>query len=357
MLHIYPDYYKTFECIADKCPDTCCAGWQIVIDEKSLENYRSCDHSFKKELTEKIDWKNGVFKQDGCRRCAFLNNENLCDLYTAMGEENLCYTCTNYPRHIEEFENVREHNLSISCPEVARLVLEKRDKVTFYSKEDDESEEYEEFDFLLYGILQEVRENMIGIMQDRQLELYDRMVMLWNMAEDMQQAVDDETIFQWESTQKDYITSDRLEDQFGFSLKMFQGLYRWELLNEEWGRLLDETALVIYGKGEKFYNQVVNEFKDWLTENMPQWKVRLEQLVVYYLTTYMCGAVYDGYVASKVKLAVVSGLYIYVILCGIWLKNNKHITFDDVVEVVYRYSRELEHSDINLGELEEFLDE
>ena len=35
-----PDYYKEFTCIADVCPDTCCAGWQIVIDEKSLKKYR-----------------------------------------------------------------------------------------------------------------------------------------------------------------------------------------------------------------------------------------------------------------------------------------------------------------------------
>ena len=29
-----PDYYKDFSCIAGACPDTCCAGWQIMIDEK-----------------------------------------------------------------------------------------------------------------------------------------------------------------------------------------------------------------------------------------------------------------------------------------------------------------------------------
>ena len=29
-----PDYYKEFSCIAGACPDTCCAGWQIVIDDK-----------------------------------------------------------------------------------------------------------------------------------------------------------------------------------------------------------------------------------------------------------------------------------------------------------------------------------
>ena len=30
----FPSYYKKFSCIADACPDTCCAGWQIMIDDK-----------------------------------------------------------------------------------------------------------------------------------------------------------------------------------------------------------------------------------------------------------------------------------------------------------------------------------
>lgn len=39
MRYIKPDYYDEFACIADRCPDTCCAGWQIMIDEDSLEKY------------------------------------------------------------------------------------------------------------------------------------------------------------------------------------------------------------------------------------------------------------------------------------------------------------------------------
>ena len=39
MLYTIPDYYPSFECIADKCEDTCCAGWQIVIDKETLKKY------------------------------------------------------------------------------------------------------------------------------------------------------------------------------------------------------------------------------------------------------------------------------------------------------------------------------
>ena len=32
MQYIIPHYYKKFVCIGGDCPDTCCAGWQIMID-------------------------------------------------------------------------------------------------------------------------------------------------------------------------------------------------------------------------------------------------------------------------------------------------------------------------------------
>ena len=74
-----------------------------------------------------------VFRQYN-RRCAFLNEENLCDIYTEAGPEMFCRTCRNYPRHIEEFEGLREISLSLSCPEAARILLSQKRKGTLYHK-------------------------------------------------------------------------------------------------------------------------------------------------------------------------------------------------------------------------------
>ena len=41
MQFTFPNYYKEFSCIAGACPDTCCAGWQILIDDKTLKKYRN----------------------------------------------------------------------------------------------------------------------------------------------------------------------------------------------------------------------------------------------------------------------------------------------------------------------------
>ena len=93
MLYTIPDYYHEFSCIAGECEDTCCAGWQIVADEAALKKYKKVTGSFRKRLRKSINWKEGTFKQDKNKRCAFLNDENLCDMYIALGEKSLCRNC------------------------------------------------------------------------------------------------------------------------------------------------------------------------------------------------------------------------------------------------------------------------
>ena len=87
-----------------------------MIDDQTLKKYQHFKGPFRNRLHNDIDWKEHVFRQYN-RRCAFLNEENLCDIYTEAGPEMFCRTCRNYPRHIEEFEGLREISLSLSCPE------------------------------------------------------------------------------------------------------------------------------------------------------------------------------------------------------------------------------------------------
>lgn len=101
MQYTIPDYYKEFTCIADKCEDTCCAGWKIVIDKKSLNKYKHVKGKFWFTMLKSVDWIRGIFRQDKEKRCAFLNDCNLCEMYANLGEKSLCKTCRLYPRHVE----------------------------------------------------------------------------------------------------------------------------------------------------------------------------------------------------------------------------------------------------------------
>ena len=185
-----PHYYRKFQCTADKCPDTCCAGWQIVIDEDTLEKYHQFDGPFGNRLANSIDWREGVFHQYEDQRCAFLNEENLCDIYIEAGEQMFCRTCKSYPRHFEEFENVREISLAMSCPEAAKLILGSKDPVKFISVEKAYREDlYENFDFLLYSKLVDAREIIIDLLQDRTRPMEERTAMVLAFTHDLQSRV------------------------------------------------------------------------------------------------------------------------------------------------------------------------
>ena len=65
-----------------------------------------------------------------------------------------------YPRHIEEFEGVREITLSLSCPEAARIILGKKNPVHFLSYEKPGEEDYGDFDLFFYSQLVDARESI-----------------------------------------------------------------------------------------------------------------------------------------------------------------------------------------------------
>ena len=136
-----------------------------MIDEDSLEKYKSVQGEFGKRLHNSINWEEECFCQND-RRCAFLNDGNLCDLYKALGPDALCDTCRLYPRHTEEFEGLRELSLSLSCPEAAKIILSCKEPVWFLEEETDEEDDFDEFDFMMFSRLEDTRDVLFSVLQD-----------------------------------------------------------------------------------------------------------------------------------------------------------------------------------------------
>ncbi len=363
MLYTRPDYYKEFECTAKECEDTCCAGWQIVIDSASMKRYRQEKSTYKKKLRRSINWLQKTFKQDEEKRCAFLTDENLCDMYLNLGGKSLCRTCRQYPRHMEEFENVREASLSISCPEVAKILLSRKKKVTFQYRETEEEEEWDDFSPFLYSQLVDARDLMIEFLQNRNLPMANRIVLCLAMAYDMQNRVDADELFGCGDVMENYrkqtyfsaagrkVDNYRVnaEKQYQFAKKMIDNLYRLELLKEDWGMLLQEAEARLFSKGQESYGSLMDEFAQWIqTEYEQDWSIQCEQLMVYFIYTYFCGAVYDERIFVNAEMAVAAVSVIWNLMAATWLKNEKQLDLEDVSSIAYRYSRELEHSDENL---------
>ncbi|EDP25740.1 hypothetical protein COPEUT_02115 [Coprococcus eutactus ATCC 27759] len=383
MIYTYPDYYKKFNCIADKCPDTCCGKWQIVIDDDSLEKYEDYNGEYRDELRRKVNWKEGVFRHGRSGKCAFLRDDMLCDMYIHMGKESLCTTCREYPRHTEEFENVREVSLSLSCPEVARILMNITDKVTFVTEEDDEDEVFDDFDYFLYSNLEDIREAILNVIQDRSVNIRNRIERVIQIGASAQRHYDEGDLVMWDETDeqdKPQIHGDHEEYMLLQKQAMFL-IEDLELLYDDWEDVLIESQELLFGGGEETFTENRRLFEAWWRSNCEvtgchlgqksdiaesvvtednviegehrmTMDIFLEQIIVYFISIYLLGAVYDDNISGKVNACVGHAVELYMLLMARWLRNGETLSADDLIELSYRYSREIEHSDENLEQVE-----
>lgn len=373
MRYVKPDYFDAFRCRADQCSDTCCAGWQIVIDEESLGKYIKDKSAFGNRLCKGIDWREGSFVQHK-GRCSMLNEQNLCDLVIEKGEDWLCETCSRYPRHVEEYEGLREWSLSLSCPVAAELMLNRKEPVTFLVKEDEEEdpleEEFEDFDLLLFTQLEDARKVMLDVAQSRNLTIDQRKSIILELAGKMQDCIEEERLFDMDeliacyaafgSGQGDrdgsFPEKEEAEVRYENLCKGFSYLEQMERLREEWSGVLDEAKETLYSGGYEKYRLIYEAFQKEFGpggEKGKDWGIFQENLLVFFLYTYFCGAVYDDWIYSKAALCVFSVSFIQEFVMCRWFLADKSIDMQDWMELAYRYAREVEHSDENLNFLEE----
>lgn len=368
MRYTIPHYYGSFQCSASKCPDTCCASWQIQIDEKTLNKYKKVKGSFGNRLYNSIDWNTSSYKQyEG--NCCFLDEDKLCDIYNEAGVQMMCKTCKSYPRHIEEFKGVKEFSLSLSCPEAAAMILGCEEMVGFLSKEKEEIEKgYEEFDSRLFTKLMRTRDVMIGIMQNRELDCSLRMGMITALGHDVQERIDRDALDAVEELlmrynrkgahqsieQKLVKHRNQVVKRYGLMQRMFGIFDKFKVLRPGWTDRISGFKNTLYLKGSKDYEENRYRFKAQMKtccDNEIRMESYWEQLMVYFLYTYFCGAVYDGQAFAKMKVALVSTLMIQEMLQAEWQQTGE-LTFSQLTETVWKYSRELEHLDSNLNRLE-----
>lgn len=128
MQQLYPDYYHSFSCTADRCPITCCQEWKIGVDAAT---YQKWEHLTpppgvavrRKNLcsyTKKADGQS-VIQLDSRHLCPFLDDCSLCRLVLTYGDSALSETCAAFPRETHIFTHHEEKTLMPCCPAVIDL--------------------------------------------------------------------------------------------------------------------------------------------------------------------------------------------------------------------------------------------
>lgn len=127
MKYIRPDDYDQFCCLASDCPNTCCAAWEIVIDPEAQDRYLRLRHPLGKKLRAvmRVDEDGDTYFAQSNGTCPFLCVDRLCELQRTLGEAALCDTCRDFPRYTVWLYDRTEQGLSLSCPQAARMLLER----------------------------------------------------------------------------------------------------------------------------------------------------------------------------------------------------------------------------------------
>lgn len=288
MIYAYPDYYGEFKCIADKCRHNCCIGWEIGIDEASLEKYRCTEGQLGNELREKISIDGGPhFELCENDRCPFLNDENLCRLIMEKGEDILCDICRDHPRFRSFLPGRTEIGLGLSCEEAARLIITRKTPFTMVETGTDEGDE--ETENIVSG-----RRELLDIVTDRSPDINERMRKLQSLYEPMPER----SPAQWA--------------EFFLSL---------ERMDEKWTAELEKLA-----ECDAFDVPNTTEF---------------EQLLAYFLYRHIPECYEDFEPESKILFAVLS----VQIIGALFQKSGG--TVEELIDIARAYSAEIEYSDEN----------
>jgi lysine-N-methylase len=176
-------------------------GWNVFIDETTYLKYQRIPPGSLRELVQlqlipepvKPDGKSTThfakIQMDRDNACPLLSADKLCQIQKELGEEALSVTCATYPRIKHAIDKVEEKALSLSCPEAARLVLltpallhshAKGQHVLTWNQPtwNQAGDELTSAREPLNRYFWPIREFVLGLLTNRQYELWQRLFLL-----------------------------------------------------------------------------------------------------------------------------------------------------------------------------------
>ena len=396
-----PSFFDQFKCIGSACTDTCCAGWEIEVDETTAEGYLTEKGEFGDRLRREIGSEPGeyFFKLQN-NRCPFLNKENLCDIFINLGEDRLCDICREHPRFYNWFGDYTEVGLGLCCEEAERLLFSDSKPLTFVeevtqdeddelseemwheaedetedvcqsvSEEQDDSDENEHIDASdmlddevdeTFGDIEnesaeceqmlEERKAIFSILQNRKKNIGARLKRLL-----LQLPYADEMllltvpILEWDDPESipklDYKakpSTNTLKSSALFLIRFFGGM---ESLDETWPSMMKELEQNI----DKLVDtDNTNAFLKFMKDENRLYEY--EHIAVYMIYRYYPEILLDGQIEAKILFAAASICLLFLMDLQCFQKNTAY-TQQDRIELVRRFSKEIEYCPENMERFE-----
>lgn len=334
MICEYPEYCLLFQCTADRCPDTCCAGWEVDVDEGTAEYYRTLKGRTGEKIRRLMREEDGeiYFPLDENGRCPFLDGQNLCEIYKAEGEESLCSVCTEYPRYFCDIGGYEQMDMSLSCPELAGIFFAAGTPFEIIRSENGGygEELSEEENRRLIGLIA-LRGQVLSVIWDGRRPLPER---LRRAAAMLEQAENHRTL----SLPDD---GNRLIPCLEPDPQLLLRLERMEILNHRWADAL--KALMadsgrVTAQEAKISAQLSEKAQDWFT-----------RLAAYYLFRYTLDIWFD----AQDPDTSVAALFLRMLRTQWLLMMHRallkgDVSTQDMIQIAQSFSRQAEHSQENV---------
>lgn len=359
---LIPSYYNQFQCIGSECLNTCCRGWIIYIDSDSMQRYLSIEGELGDRLRETIDRKQKKFILKGTV-CPLLNEEHLCDIHSALGQEALCLTCQSYPRRIDEYNELWQVNLEISCSEAARLIISTKDIMTFQFADEFVATRKvvlcsnEKVSDRLLESYFNIQSISIDILQAREVSLYKRMLANLLFIQKVQKAIDKNLNKEIESVIEQYSDKEYLSMVFSSldTIQVTNELYYdllFSLLHSEICRNMMshcEKSQMIYNKyiansSLAHLRELLQTYDAEYEQYMKDRTTEYEQYYVYMIYSEFLKSMKDRNVYKANVMIQIGFTLIKAIGMLTWIDQEKELSVTDHALIISIYAKTYLHS-------------
>lgn len=306
-----PAYYRDFHCIASACPDSCCHGWTVDIDDAAAARYLALPGSLGDKLRRHLKRESWgwVLTLEDNGRCPMWREDGLCRIHAEAGEDHLSHVCATFPRLCHDYGSFQELGLELSCPEAARLIFE-NDAFSLI-EEDVPGEESPDYDEEAMAALLRTRRELMAFIAKKELSMAKTLAVALLYG---------------------YAVQEELDGGEAAALDVSSCLAAaWECAGEG-----DAPALLSFFQGlEILTPEWASRLSGPITREMPE---ALRPMLAYLINRYYLQAVSDYDIVCRVKLAVASCLLV-AILGG------------DTERTAQLYSKEIENDPDNVEAL------
>lgn len=303
MKTVYPQLFNDFACLKGACPDSCCTGWEVDVDDETLAYYKGISGNIKKRIDSVLtfdEYQNHIFRLTEKKRCPFLNSADLCDIHIELGVQHTPLTCRNFPKFINPFGALTEIGYSFSCPVAAGLMWQDENALNFCEKLTDEPPHFNDIDASLFYELKSARQHAFDIAADPTATTKQKAAQLLQFGKEVQKEI-----------KKPSPAAEKLS---------FFDVFKYpEFIHNEWLKKLENPNCA--------------------PVSLPA--TAAKNILIYFIYRYFLNAVYDREALPRLSLAV---LGLLVPAC-----------FGNDSRTMQMWSKETEHSDVNMSRLKHCL--